>query len=301
LARGNVFDIRRDVAHDGGSPRTFVYLKGCPLRCLWCANPEGQVERRQLFFFAEYCRSCGHCLDLCPHGASWRDGDGHTGHTPGLCRGCGECVEVCDAGARQLLGQELTVEEVLAVILESHARNGHPEGGVTLSGGEPAAQAEFATALLAECRRRGIHTAMETCGYAPWSQLAGLAANLDLVLYDLKHMDTVEHRRLTGVPNELILANLLNLAHLGVPAVVRVPVIPGCNDSAANLTALAAFVAQVSSLLYVELVPYQNFGASKYHSAGRRYPLDGLEPPARARLEELAGIIRSRGVTCRVG
>jgi pyruvate formate lyase activating enzyme len=258
------------------------------------------MERRQLFFFPERCRGCGRCLDLCPHGASWRNGDGSIGHTPGLCRGCAACAAACPSGARRLLGEEMSVEEVMAVVLEGRAPNANPRNGVTLSGGEPMAQAEFAAALLAECRRQGIHTAMETCGYAPWPQLAALAAHLDLVLYDLKHMNAVEHRRLTGVPNEIILANLLNLGRVGVPVIVRVPVIPGCNDSEVNLTALAAFVAQVSSLLHVELLPYHGYGAPKYRHAGRGYPLAGLEPPASAHLEELAGLVRSRGVSCKV-
>lgn len=297
---GRVFSIERYAVHDGDGIRTIVYLKGCPLRCLWCANPEGQEERSQLFFFPERCIGCGRCVDLCPKGGALRNVGGGIEHHPSHCRGCGLCVEVCSAGARHLFGQSMSVEEVLVEVLKDSAFYRKSGGGITVSGGEPTMQPDFVASLLSECRRRGLHTALETCGYTSWTKLEAIAEHLDLALYDLKHMDSEEHRRLTGVPNDLILENLLQLSARGLSIVVRVPVIPGHNDSPDNLEALATFVEQLPSVRGVNLLPYHNYGSGKYARCGREYLLADLALPARARMEALAGIFTARGIPCDV-
>lgn len=297
---GNVFSIERYAVHDGDGIRTIVYLKGCPLRCLWCANPEGQEERSQLFFFRDRCVGCGRCVDVCSVGAACRGEKGGIEHDPTRCLGCGGCVEVCSAGARQLLGRSMSVEEVVAELLKDRPFYRRSGGGVTISGGEPTMQPEFVAELLRECHQRGIHTAIETCGYTSWGNLATLADHLDLVLYDVKHMDSEQHRRLTGVPNKLILENLRRLSRRGQSIVVRVPVIPGYNDSLENLVTLAAFVAELSSVRGVNLLPYHNYGSGKYERCGKKYPLAGLALPERAHVDRLADIIRSCGVACEV-
>jgi pyruvate formate lyase activating enzyme len=294
---GTVFSIERYAVHDGGGIRTLVYFKGCPLRCLWCANPEGLEARPQLFSFPERCIGCGQCEAACPHGAA-RPADPTV---PPACVGCGRCADLCPADARRLFGQQMSVAEVLQVVLKDRAFYRKSGGGVTLSGGEPTAQADFAHALLAACRRRGLDTAMETCGHTSFPLLAGLAEHLDLILYDLKHMDREAHRQLTGAPNDLILENLTRLGALGVPVLVRVPVIPGHNDDPENLKATAAFAASVPSVQEVELLPYHNYGTGKYPHCGRAYPLTDLPLPTRERMWELAAIIESEGVPCRVG
>lgn len=294
---GTVFSIERYAVHDGGGIRTLVYFKGCPLRCLWCANPEGLEARPQLFSFPERCIGCGHCEAACPHGAA-RPADPTV---PPACVGCGRCADVCPADARRLFGQQMSVADVLQVVLKDRAFYRNSGGGITLSGGEPTAQADFARALLAACRRQGLDTAMETCGQTSFPLLAGLAEYLDLILYDLKHMDREAHRQLTGAPNDLILENLTRLGALGVPVLVRVPVIPGHNDDPANLKATAAFAAGVPSVQAVELLPYHNYGTGKYPRCGRAYPLTDLPLPTRERMRELAAIIESEGVPCRVG
>ena len=300
--RGNVFSIERGAVHDGTGIRTMVYLKGCPLRCLWCANPEGQEARPQVFFFAERCAGCGRCLSVCPSGAARRDGEGRIDHNPLRCDGCGGCLETCDADARRLFGRAMTVAEVMAEVLRDRAFYRQSGGGVTVSGGEPTAQAAFVRALLHECHRQGLHTALETCGHCPWPELAAIAEHLDLALYDLKHMDSEAHQRLTGVPNDLILRNLRGLAQLGSLEIrVRVPVIPGYNDAEPDLVALADFVAGLAGVAGVEMLAYHPYGTGKYARCGRASALGALEPPTQARLEELMGIVRVRGVACAVG
>jgi pyruvate formate lyase activating enzyme len=301
-SQGNIFSIERYAVHDGAGIRTMVYLKGCPLRCLWCANPEGQETRSELLFFAERCIACGRCLATCPSGAARRDAEGRITHDPALCRGCGGCVEGCDADARRLYGRPMTVAEVMAEVLRDLAFYRQSGGGVTLSGGEPTAQADFVRELLRECRRRGLHTAMETCGHCGWPELAGIAEHLDLALYDVKHVDPAAHQRLTGVPNDLILGNLRRLAQLGTVEIqVRVPVIPGYNDQPEHLGALAELIAGIPGVAGVEMLAYHPYGIGKYARCGRASALGVLEGPSQDRLEALAGIVRARGVACRVG
>jgi pyruvate formate lyase activating enzyme len=294
---GTVFSIERYAVHDGGGIRTIVYLKGCPLCCLWCANPEGQAARPEVFVFPERCIACDRCGAVCPQGVA---GPG-AGRPPTACEGCGRCAEACPADARRLFGRTMTVEEVLQVVRKDRAFYRRSGGGVTLSGGEPTLQAEFSEALLATCQGQGLDTAIETCGYTSFTSLARLAAHLDLILYDLKHMDREAHRRLTGVPNDRILDNLTRLGAMGVPVLVRVPVIPGYNDGPENLTATAAFVTAVPSVRAMELLPYHNYGSGKYAHCGREYPLPEVRLPSRERMRELAAIVEAAGVPCRVG
>lgn len=298
---GSVFSIERYAVHDGGGIRTIVYLKGCPLRCLWCANPEGQEERPQLFFFPERCIACGRCLAVCRDGVTRRDEAGVITFDPTLCRGCGLCAEECYAEARKVFGREMAVDEVMAVVLKDRPFYRQSGGGVTVSGGEPTLQWQFVRDLLAACHAQGIHTALETCGYTAWRRLAAIAEHLDLALYDLKHMDSTEHRRLTGVGNELILANLRRLARLDIETIVRVPVVPGRNDSAENIGRTADFVASLPRPAAMELLPYHAYGSGKYARCGREYELVGLAPPERERMEELADIVRARGLACALG
>ena len=299
--KGRVFSIERYAVHDGGGIRTLVFLKGCPLACLWCANPEGQDPTSQLLFFPDRCIACGRCAEVCETGAAAQSAEGKIEHRPLLCRGCGLCAAECCSNARSLAGREMDVDEVMAEVAKDVPFYRRSGGGVTVSGGEPAAQPEFTAALLANCRRRGISTAVETCGYAPWETLATIAESLDEALYDVKHMDPVEHRRLTGVSNELILDNLRRLAETPVDVIVRVPVVTGYNYSESNLAATADFVAELQGKRRVELLPYHGYGTPKYQRIGRSYSLAGLEPPGQPRLQELAAIVQARGVPCEVG
>ncbi|OLN29992.1 Pyruvate formate-lyase activating enzyme [Desulfovibrio sp. DV] len=297
---GLVFNIQKYSLHDGPGIRTIVFLKGCPLRCLWCANPEGLLPVPQTGRDNRACLGCGACAAACPAGLHRMrpgpDGIGpHRGDRAGACLGCGACVAACPAGALTLWGRPMTVAEVLDVVSQDEAFYRTSGGGVTLGGGEAGLQPAFAGALLAACRDQGFHTALETCGCLPWPTLAALAGRADLTLYDLKHANDAAHTRLTGRSNATILDNLGRLARTGAALLVRLPLVPGYNDDPAALTAaldrIRGLCGQAPGFQGVELLPYHAFGAGKYDRLGLAYPLAGLRshtPAALAALETLA-------------
>ena len=292
-AAGRVFDVQRYSLHDGPGIRTTVFLKGCPLACRWCHNPESQSFAPEVLVTAERCLSCGTCATACEHGAP-PPGDAR-------CTACGACVEACPAGARRLAGRETTVAEVMREVLRDRVFYDDSGGGVTFSGGEPLAQPAFLAALLDASRAAGIHTAVDTCGFAPRGRLMALAPRVDLFLFDVKIVDDARHRALTGVPSAPILANLRALAAAGAAVWIRVPVVPGLNDAEDDLAAAAAVVAALPGAHRVSLLPYHRTGAAKARRLGRARPDIGAEPPPRARLEELAAIFRERGLVTNIG
>jgi pyruvate formate lyase activating enzyme len=295
---GVVFNIMRFALHDGPGIRTTVFLKGCPLRCLWCHNPESQEFQPSPMYFANRCRLCYHCLAACSNGAI-RFEDGTLVTSP-ACTRCGNCAEACVAGARQLAGKRVTVSEVLAECERDVVFFDESGGGMTVSGGEPLSQPDFAEALLAGCRERRIHTALDTCGFADREVALRVSRYADVVLYDLKLLDSAAHRKYTGVPSEPILANLAALTEAGRNLIVRVPLIPGVNDSPESLGALADFVWQLG-LRRIDLLPYHKIGADKYGRLGRARPLGDAEPPPAAELNAIAEDLASRGFAVRIG
>ena len=275
---GRIFDVQRFSLHDGPGIRTVVFLKGCPLRCAWCANPESQRPDPQIAWFANLCAGCGRCAEACPRGAITMD-DGRPRTDRRRCAACGECAAACSRGARRLLGRAATVDEVMAEARRDAPFFRRSGGGVTFSGGEPLAQPEFLIECLRRSRRWGYHTAVETCGQARWEDLAAVAELTDLFLYDLKQLDSARHEQLTGVGNELIVENLERLLDLDVEVTVRVPVVAGANDGRDSLDALAAFAAGHPGLRRLELLPGHALGAHKYAALDLAAPaVDRPEP-----------------------
>jgi len=295
---GIVFNTMRFSVHDGPGIRTTVFLKGCPLRCAWCHNPESQEFPPRLMLFAERCRRCGECVAVCPRHAI--PDPAEELKIPDECDGCGTCAEACVAGARQIVGRRASVAEVLAEVLRDVVFFDQSRGGVTVSGGEPAAQPVFTRGLLAACRGQGIHTTLDTCGFAAPEAFASVSALADLVLFDLKAMDSATHERFTGVPNATILENLSALARTGRPVVVRVPLIPGVNDSEEELSAMARFVRSCG-LPRVDVLPYHRIGADKYSRLNGSTRPGEFTTPDSAAIDRAAGVFRSAGLNVGIG
>lgn len=298
-AMGTIFNIQRYSVQDGPGVRTTVFVKGCPLRCLWCSNPESQKSHPQISHRNTLCDKCGRCLEACPREAISLGRSG-VRINRGRCDNCGACVPVCYPGALEVLGREVTEQEVLAEARKDALFYRNSGGGVTVSGGEPLDQAEFVAGFLERCQQAGLHTTMDTCGHAPAAALEAVLKHLDLVLYDVKHMEEEAHRRATGVSNKRILANALAVARAGISMIMRLPLIPRINDSEQNVRATARF-AQELGVRRLDLLPYHRFGASKYTNLDRRYRLDGMTSPPDEEVARLKGILESMGLECQVG
>jgi pyruvate formate lyase activating enzyme len=293
--RGTIFDVKRFAVHDGPGIRTTVFLKGCPLACLWCHNPESISRRPQLVYNPQRCIGCGRCYEVCPQGVhALQDGDRAIDW--GRCVACGTCAKECFAGALEIAGREVTVQEAMAQVALDRPFYQRSGGGMTLSGGEPLAQYAFTRALLARAKAEGVHTALDTSGYAPWARLEALLSDVNLVLYDLKHMDSERHRALTGVPNERILENLRRLDAVGQPIWVRIPLIPGANDGQANYEALGQFLSGLQHVAQIEILRYHRLAECKYEQIGSAYRLQGLASPSEAQAESRRQILMRYGL-----
>lgn len=256
---GTLFDIKPFAVHDGPGIRTTLFFKGCPLRCAWCHNPEGFSPLPHLVIRPERCIACRECLSACPENNPLME----TTLQP-TCQICGACVEACPAEARELAGRTVTVEEVMAQVLKDRPFFEDSGGGATFSGGEPLAQPAFLLSLLSACGKEEIHRAVDTSGHAPRSVIADVAAKTDLFLFDLKHMDSEAHQRLTGVENDRILSNLSYLAAKGANLTIRIPLIPGFNDSKEHMNQVGRFLTGLNAIPPVHLLPYHSYQKSKY-------------------------------------
>ncbi len=292
-ATGVVFHIMRFSVHDGPGMRTAVFLKGCPLSCWWCHNPESQEFEPEVLYSAEQCSLCGECIAACPHHAIERTAGRMTVNS--ACVRCATCVETCGREARNVAGTTMTAAEVLAKIERDVIFFDQSGGGVTFTGGEPLCQPEFLEVLLRACRERRIHTAIETCGAAPRETLLRAAGLADLVLYDVKLINERRHRQYTGAGNRNVLENLRALTARHRAVIVRVPVVPGINDSAEDRRELREFLAEAAPR-QVELLPYHSTGAEKYRRLGREYRMERTPAPGDAEMAEFTEELRAAGI-----
>lgn len=298
-----IWKIDRFAIHDGPGIRTNLYFKGCPLRCFWCSNPEGQENKPELAYSQVRCTACGRCYDVCPTGALKPEA-GQAGLDFLECTNCGQCVSVCLPGALSLYQRSYTLEQVMEVVKRDRHAYRRSGGGITCTGGEPFLQAGFLMDLLTACRKQGIHTAVESSGCVNPSQFRDALDRIDWLFLDLKHLDPERHRHLTGRDNAVILQNLRTASSVfgnsGKVLVIRLVVAPGLNDGD-NITALAEMAMSLPRVDFVELLPYHAYGREKYQSLGRTYRLDGLEPPHEETMLRYREVIESHGVKCRIG
>lgn len=294
--------IRRLTLHDGPGTRTTVFVKGCPLHCRWCHNPECISARPQLLFHDNLCVGCGKCAAVCPEGCHKLVESRRSkvkGQEAGVerqidrssCRLCGKCVDACWRAALEICGRDYMPETLLPLLMRDAAFY-ESGGGVTVSGGEPLLYAEAVAHLFALLHERGVRTALDTCGEAPWEAFEAVLPFTDLVLFDIKGMDSERHRANTGRGNERIHDNLRRLGACGVPVEIRMPVVPGCNDWEGEFEAAATFLAQIPSLVAVRLLPYRSLARTKYRAAGMADTMPDAPTPDSAILETCAAILR---------
>ena len=302
-----IFNIQRYCLHDGLGIRTTVFFKGCQLRCIWCCNPESFDPRIEIQFSESKCLFCGKCLTACPKRAINPDLKNMGGYKidGSVCDLCGKCIEVCPSGALHWVGKAMSVEEVYKEIMADLPFFRSSGGGVTFSGGEPLLQIDFLQAIMKKCYRGKINTAIETCGYVPWENFKRILKWTNYVLYDIKHMDSKKHEKLTGVPNELILENAQKLAKAKTAVIIRVPLIPGYNDDEKNMKELGKFVKSLP-VKEVHLLPYHRLGKEKYKLAHCTYKLEDLQDMAttetgRALIKKSSSILKSYGLKVFIG
>ena len=279
-----IFDIKRFAIHDGPGIRTTVFLKGCPLVCSWCHNPESQTAGPSIVFQRGRCVGCGACVEVCPHGAVALQNRISVTDIA-RCQGCGACVQACPHHAREMVGHRQSLDSLLGVLRRDVAFYDRSGGGVTLSGGEPLSQPGFVLALLDRLRSEGIHTAVDTCGYASTEVIRSVAKLADLFLYDIKLLDPERHKLYTGVDNHHILENARTLSRQGASVWIRYPLIPGINDAEDDLRSLGRFAAELGSVKAIQLLPYHQAAEEKARRSGHDYDLQGILPPTSAEAE----------------
>ncbi len=301
LPKGLIFDIKKFAVHDGPGIRTTVFMKGCPLRCAWCHNPESWEREPEILFYEQRCIGCEKCFEACPSGAL-RIEDGKRVYDRDRCRQCYACVQVCYAEATIKCGREVTVQDVMAEVEKDRPFYEHSGGGMTVSGGEPMMQEAFVFSLMKQAKETGIHTALDTSGFVRWEVLERFQEVTDLFLYDLKLVDEARHRACTGVSNQRILDNLKKLSRAGASLMIRMPIVPGYTDEEADIEAAGRFLSSLDGdRIRVRLLPYHRLAESKYERLEGVYPLKEVPAPPKERMERLRELLSGYGLDASVG
>lgn len=289
-----IFNIQRYSIHDGPGIRTTVFLKGCPLKCLWCANPESQKMNQQVITNVSKCINCGACVEVCPTGAAFIK-DGQVYFDIEKCSNCEKCIDVCPTNAKEVIGKQMTIDEVINEIEKDASFYNNSNGGVTFSGGEPTVYYKFLGEIVPRLKEKGIHVAIETTGFCAWHNFWTAVKDMDLILFDLKQMDLKRHEKFIGVSNKVILQNAEKIAKLK-KTIFRLPVIPGYNDELENFEKIADLLNNMGFEGEVNLLPYHSYGKGKYEKIGMKYELEDLVTPTDAEMAERVNILRNKGI-----
>lgn len=291
--RACLADVKRFAIHDGPGIRTTLFLKGCTLSCLWCHNPESISKSAQLAYYEHKCINCKECVKVCPTNAQYVDNEKHFFDRQ-KCIGCGKCERVCLGDALRFFGREIDVCQAVDIVLKDRSFYGF-KGGVTISGGEPLMQAAFCAELLKELKKEGIHTAIDTAGNVNCSAFESVLPYTDIFLYDVKHMDSAAHKKLTGSTNKLLLENLIELSKRGALIEIRIPLIAGLNNSKENLNATGDFLSKLN-INKVVVLPYHSMAKSKYFAFGLKYALPNIQPPTAEEIKKSVDILCKYGI-----
>lgn len=287
-----VFNIQRYSIHDGPGIRTTVFLKGCPLNCLWCHNPESISFNKELIIYKDRCISCGFCSEACEMGAI---------NNRSNCTLCGKCCDACPTNSRVVVGKDMSIEEIVKEVEKDRIFYDISKGGVTLSGGEPLAQGDFLVDLVKELKNRNLHIAIDTSGYAPWEMIEKLFPNVDLFLYDLKVINESKHIKYTGVSNKLIIENLGKLAKAGKGIFVRIPIIPGVNNGDSDIKEFIEVLKSSGIYNNINLLPYHNISMEKYNRLNLEYKVSELKEPNDDDMEVLKEVFEKAGLKVKIG
>jgi pyruvate formate lyase activating enzyme len=299
--RGMVVNIQRYSIHDGPGIRTVVFMKGCPLRCKWCSNPEAIKSTREIFWQEDKCIGCLTCLTVCPVKAVRISGEKKIFIDQSICNLNELCIKNCPSGALDIFGYEMTVDEVIDIVKKDLSYYDVSGGGITLSGGEVMHQFKFAVELLKKCKAEKINTAIETTGYSDWNKMEELLKYTDLVFYDLKSMDEEIHKATTGVSNKIILENLVKLDKLNINFIIRMPFIPGVNDTSQNAHMMIDFFSKCKSEITLQILPFHKYGSYKYKLLKIPFEMEDVEMPKQTELEKFKAYFKGTNVKVEIG